>query len=81
MNGIRLEAHQLRSLKLIPYLAVIEKRYLELIQSIDDVDAHDFCMSERHSLMVAIGPICLSAEKIQDFICQAPAILISLGLW
>ena len=80
LAGIGHTAHQLRSLKLIPYLVVIEERYLALIQSIDDIDAHDFCMSERHSLRIVMGPIRLSAEKIQDFVCQAPAILISLGL-
>ena len=61
-------------------LGKIIDKYELLFETVDDVDAHDFAVSHVHSLRVRTGVGEFSAEKIQDYICQAPSLLISLGL-
>ena len=76
----RLSAIQVKNREFGYFLKRVEEKYKELVSTVDNINASHFCNSEMHSLRVKILFINVSAAKIQDFISQAPALLISFGL-
>lgn len=62
------------------FLARAESKYKRLIEKTDEVSASDFSLGEVQGWRLSIMNKSVHAEKIQSFIKQAPALLISLGL-
>ena len=79
-NEIRKPSQEASTLPTPILLTELIKKYEQLFETVDEVNAGDFALSQVHSIRVRIFFAKLSAEKIQDFIGQAPALLISLGL-
>lgn len=80
-NEIRRSSQEATNSSPAPALLIeLIEKYEQLFETVDEVNAGDFALSQVHSIRIPIFFARLSAEKIQDFICQAPALLISLGL-
>lgn len=62
------------------FLSRAESKYKRLIEKTDEVSAGDFSLGEVQGWRLPIMNKSVQAEKIQSFIKQAPALLISLGL-
>jgi hypothetical protein len=65
---------------LIPRLREVERRYISLIKHVDNVDTAEFSAGEIETLVILGSPWRVTAAAAQDWIRQAPGILISLGL-
>ena len=76
----RLRKNEIRTLELKRFLSRVEDKYVDLITTVDSINAEHFCSSEVYSLRIKILFINVSAAKIQDFVAQSTSLLISLGL-